>query len=59
MYRNGKYVDPRRITVPQATSVPEKDREVFGRQVNEIVQMLDGEPREQIARDGSRADVLR
>jgi murein DD-endopeptidase MepM/ murein hydrolase activator NlpD len=52
MYRNGKYVDPRRITVPRATSVPEQDRTAFLQKVKEYVLLLDGEPHEQVAADG-------
>jgi murein DD-endopeptidase MepM/ murein hydrolase activator NlpD len=59
MYRNGKYIDPRRISVPKATNISDNDRAVFRRKVDEIVLLLDGEPRERVAGDGNRTDVLR
>jgi murein DD-endopeptidase MepM/ murein hydrolase activator NlpD len=52
MYRNGKYVDPRRISVPRATSIHARDRSAFDQKVKEIVLLLDGEPREQVAANG-------
>ena len=59
MYRNGRYVDPRRINVPRATSVPEKDRQAFDLKVRELVRQLDGEPRELAAEARrTRTDVI-
>lgn len=58
MYRNGKYVNPRRVNVPRATSVSAPDRPVFDQKAKEIVLLLDGEPRERIAPDGARTDVV-
>ncbi len=52
MYRNDKYVDPRRINVPRATSISAQDRSAFDQKVKEIVLLLDGEPREQVAAGG-------
>lgn len=52
MYRNGRYVDPRRISVPRATSIPARDRSAFEQKVKEIALQLDGEPREQVAANG-------
>jgi len=52
MYRNNKYVDPRRISVPRATSIPARDRSAFDQKVKEIALLLDGEPREQVAVNG-------
>lgn len=59
MYRNGKYVDPRRINVPRATSVPADDRLAFDQKVKELVLLLDGQPREQASADRGTTDVLR
>jgi murein DD-endopeptidase MepM/ murein hydrolase activator NlpD len=59
MYRNGSYVDPRRISVPRATSIPDRDRSAFDHKRKEIALLLDGEPGEQITENGVRADVLR
>lgn len=59
MYRNGKYVDPRRINVPRATSIPDLDRSAFDQKVKEVALLLDGEPREQVAAGGIPADVVR
>lgn len=52
MYRNGRYVDPRGITVPRATSVPNQDRSAFEQEVRELALLLDGGPREQYATGG-------
>ncbi len=59
MYRNGKYVDPRRINVPRATSIPARDRHAYDRKVKEIALLLDGEPREHVAANGVRTHVVR
>jgi len=59
MYKNGRYVDPRRISIPRATSVPAKDRLAFDHKVKEIARLLEGDPREEIAANGIRTDVLR
>jgi murein DD-endopeptidase MepM/ murein hydrolase activator NlpD len=59
MYRNGKYVDPRRISVPRATSIPARDRHAYDRKVKEIALLLDGEPREHAAANGVRTHVVR
>jgi murein DD-endopeptidase MepM/ murein hydrolase activator NlpD len=59
MYRNGKYVDPRRINVPRATSIPARDRHVYDRKVKEIALLLDGEPLEHVAANGVRTHVVR
>jgi murein DD-endopeptidase MepM/ murein hydrolase activator NlpD len=59
MYRNGKYVDPRRINVPRATSIAASDRSTFDQKVKDIALLLDGEPREQFARSEARTDVIR
>ena len=59
MYRNGKYVDPRRINVPRATSIPDKDQPAFDQKVREIALLLDGEPREKVAANGIRTHVVR
>jgi len=59
MYRNGKYVDPRRISVPRATSIPVGDRLAFDQKVKEIALLLDGGPREQVAKNGIITDVVR
>jgi murein DD-endopeptidase MepM/ murein hydrolase activator NlpD len=59
MYRNGRYVDPRRINVPRATSIPAQDRYDYERKVKEIALLLDGEPREKIAAHGIRTHVVR
>ena len=52
MYRNGKYVDPRRINVPRATSVPAKDRTAFEQKAREMMFLLEDEPRKQVAVGG-------
>jgi murein DD-endopeptidase MepM/ murein hydrolase activator NlpD len=59
MYRNGKYIDPRRINVPRAASIPTQDRSAFDQKVKETALLLDGEPREQVAINGMRTDVVR
>ena len=59
MYKNGRYVDPRRINVPRATSVPASDRQVFDQKAKEIVLLLEGGPREQVAADRENSDVVR
>lgn len=59
MYRNNRYVDPRRISVPRATSISARDRSAFDQKVKEIALLLDGEPREQVAMNGIRTDVVR
>ncbi|MDF1534902.1 MAG: peptidoglycan DD-metalloendopeptidase family protein [bacterium] len=59
MYRNNKYVDPRRISVPRATSVPGADLEQFKAVVRELDQQLPGGLAGQVAENGGDADVLR
>lgn len=59
MYKNGKYVNPRRINVPRATSVPDQDRQAFDQKAKEIVHLLKGGPREQYAADEVKTDVVR
>lgn len=59
MYKNGRYVDPRRINVPRATSVPASDRQAFDQKAKEIVLLLEGGPREQVAADRENSDVVR
>ena len=59
MYRNGKYVDPRRINVPRATSLQPRDRSAFQQKVREVALLLDGEPRELIAAEWDLKNVVR
>jgi murein DD-endopeptidase MepM/ murein hydrolase activator NlpD len=59
MYKNGVYVDPRRISVPRATSVPAADLQAFNQKAEEINRLLEGGPREQVAEGRISADVLR
>ena len=59
MYKNGRYVNPRRVNVPRATSVPAKDRQAFDRKAKEITLLLEGGPREQVAADRKNTDVVR
>ena len=59
MYRNGSYVDPRRINVPRATSIPDRDRSAFEEKIKEIALLLGAEPGEQIATNEVRADAQR
>jgi murein DD-endopeptidase MepM/ murein hydrolase activator NlpD len=40
MYRNGRYVDPRRVNVPRASSVPKGDMEAYLRLVDEKIAIL-------------------
>jgi murein DD-endopeptidase MepM/ murein hydrolase activator NlpD len=59
MYKNGRYVNPRTISVPRATSVPESDHQAFLQKAKEITHLLDGGAREQVAADGISTDVVR
>ncbi len=59
MYRNGSYVDPRRINVPRATSIPDRDRSAFEKKIKEIALLLGAEPGEQIATNEVRVDAQR
>lgn len=59
MYKNGRYIDPRRLNVPRATSIPTSDRSAFMQKVKEVALLLEGGVREQVAGDGSFIDVLR
>lgn len=40
MYRNSRYVDPRRVNVPRASSVPKGDMEAYLRLVDEKITIL-------------------
>ncbi|TNF48388.1 peptidase M23 [bacterium] len=40
MYRNGRYVDPRRVNVPRASSVPKADMEAYLKLVDEKIAIL-------------------
>jgi len=40
MYKNGKYVNPRTISVPRASSVPESDRDAFRARVEDLGPIL-------------------
>jgi murein DD-endopeptidase MepM/ murein hydrolase activator NlpD len=44
MYRNGQYVDPRRISVPRASSVAENDRAAFLTRVEDLSPFLEPDP---------------
>jgi murein DD-endopeptidase MepM/ murein hydrolase activator NlpD len=44
MYRDGKYVDPRRINVPRAGSVAKIDRDTFMARVDGLASFLRAEP---------------
>ena len=59
MYRNGNYVDPRRVNVPRATSIPDRDRSAFDEKIKEIALLLDGDPGEQIATNEVPTDAQR
>jgi murein DD-endopeptidase MepM/ murein hydrolase activator NlpD len=59
MYRNGSYVNPRRINVPRATSIPDRDRFAFEEKIKEIALLLGAEPGEQIATNEVPADAQR
>jgi murein DD-endopeptidase MepM/ murein hydrolase activator NlpD len=50
MYRNGQYVDPRRISVPRASSVTESDRDAFRARVEDLSPFLQPD-------SGNRADA--
>ena len=58
MYKNGRYVNPRTISVPRATSVPESDRQAFMLKAKEITRLLEGGAREKVAADGITTDVV-
>lgn len=49
MYRNNRYVDPRRISALKATSIPEDDRMDFQRRVKKTALLFEGGPREQVS----------
>ncbi len=59
MYRNGRYVNPRRISVPRATSVPKAELELYKAGIRELDVLLRGGLTEQFAEGGGDADVLR
>lgn len=52
MYKNGRYVDPRRISVPRASSVPDADRLAFEQKVKETFTLLENGHREQTMAGG-------
>ncbi|MCJ7498614.1 peptidoglycan DD-metalloendopeptidase family protein, partial [bacterium] len=59
MYRNGNYVDPRRVNVPRATSIPDRDRSAFDEKIKEIALLLGDDPGEQIATNEVPTDAQR
>lgn len=59
MYRNGRYVNPRKVSVPRATSVPEADLEIFKADIIALDQLLDDTLTSRLAEVGDKADVLR
>ena len=54
MYRNGKYADPRRISVPRATSVPKADLEQFKTRIVELDQEIEDSLANKLADRGAR-----
>ena len=54
MYKNGKYVNPRTISVPRASSVPESDRDAFMAHVKDLYPLLRPDPDSLAASQGER-----
>ena len=52
MYKNGKYVNPRTINVPRASSVPESDRAAFMSHVEDLYYLIGQEPASLAASQG-------
>ncbi len=59
MYRNGKYVNPRKVNVPRATSVPGADLERFKADISDLDHQLETALNGRFAERGDHTDVLR
>jgi murein DD-endopeptidase MepM/ murein hydrolase activator NlpD len=59
MYRNGKYVNPRKVNVPRATSVPGADLERFKAGISDLDHQLETALNGRFAERGDHTDVLR
>jgi len=59
MYRNGSYTDPRRVSVPRASTVPEKEMAGFMKKVAELSALMPSGKGIQAADGRAAADVVR